>query len=428
MNRPTIFLSSTIYDFQDLRSALKDYLELRGCTVFASDYTDFEKPLDLHSYHACLQTIERCNIFVLFIGSRVGGFVDEAARVSITRAEYERAYALAKEGRLRILAFVRRDVWTHRESVKELSKHLARLNGKERDQTLLQAPTKFMTDAGSIIEFIDLVSRNKETVAASKGMGAFPINNWVHQFSTFAEIRSAIDPLIFAGFEVPQAAGRAALYNRLTALLQVLIFKNEGPPFMPIAAACDIVRRVGLKTEQVMTGVTLDRSLWDQIAGLTAFLIPIRVDTAPFTPFLSDSLLLKYDPATGTFTETEEHRALNDLTQAIGAYTQASAKFNWADLVKGRAGSSPTVRVDGLDLVTALNLLLRWAAMASLATALAQAMNGKPFVRPAPVSFGPLVDLEAGLRGESVTLDVVRDFIERYEPAGAKSSASTAGS
>jgi hypothetical protein len=52
MDRPTIFLSSTIYDFSDLRSALKDYLEDRGCRVLASEYTDFTRPLDTHSYEA----------------------------------------------------------------------------------------------------------------------------------------------------------------------------------------------------------------------------------------------------------------------------------------------------------------------------------------------------------------------------------------
>ena len=38
-NRPTFFLSSTIFDFRDLRSALKHYLEVQGCTVLASSTT-----------------------------------------------------------------------------------------------------------------------------------------------------------------------------------------------------------------------------------------------------------------------------------------------------------------------------------------------------------------------------------------------------
>jgi Domain of unknown function (DUF4062) len=41
--KPTVFISSTIYDFKDLRSAIKYYLEELGFEVFASDYNDFPK-------------------------------------------------------------------------------------------------------------------------------------------------------------------------------------------------------------------------------------------------------------------------------------------------------------------------------------------------------------------------------------------------
>jgi hypothetical protein len=91
MDRPTIFLSSTVHDFADLRGALKDYLEQRGCRVLASEFTDFTRPLDKHSYEACLDTIQQADLFVLFIGRRVGGWFDEGKKISITRAEYEHA-------------------------------------------------------------------------------------------------------------------------------------------------------------------------------------------------------------------------------------------------------------------------------------------------------------------------------------------------
>jgi hypothetical protein len=61
---PTFFLSSTIYDFKDLRSALKHYLEEQGCSVLASEYNDLPKPLDVHSYDACLNAIMAADYFV----------------------------------------------------------------------------------------------------------------------------------------------------------------------------------------------------------------------------------------------------------------------------------------------------------------------------------------------------------------------------
>ena len=61
MDRPTIFISSTIYDFRDLRSAIKDHLETNGCRVLASEFNDFTKPLNKHSYQACLDTIAQAD-------------------------------------------------------------------------------------------------------------------------------------------------------------------------------------------------------------------------------------------------------------------------------------------------------------------------------------------------------------------------------
>ena len=46
MKPPTVFICSTIYDFQDLRSAIKYFLERQGCRVLASEFNDFAKPLD----------------------------------------------------------------------------------------------------------------------------------------------------------------------------------------------------------------------------------------------------------------------------------------------------------------------------------------------------------------------------------------------
>ncbi len=100
MQRPTFFISSTIYDFRDLRSALKFHLEEQGCKVLASEFNDFEKPLDKHSYDACLQAIQSADYFILLIGNRVGGWYDEANRISITQREYQEAYQLHSTGKL----------------------------------------------------------------------------------------------------------------------------------------------------------------------------------------------------------------------------------------------------------------------------------------------------------------------------------------
>ncbi len=143
-HRPTFFLSSTIYDFRDLRSAIKFSLEERGCRVLASEFNDFGGNLDEHSYEACLTNIEQADYFVLLIGARVGGWYDPNARVSITQQEYRTAYALHQQRKLRMVTFVRSEVWQLKEDRKELARLLAdmALTDSEK-QAVAQAPSKF---------------------------------------------------------------------------------------------------------------------------------------------------------------------------------------------------------------------------------------------------------------------------------------------
>ena len=111
MSRPIAFVSSTIRDFSDLRSALKFWLEEMGYEVLMSEHNDFEKKLTKDSYTACLESIDIADYFILLIGARSGGWFDKKQKVTITQAEYRRAYARFKAtGRPTIVNFVRRAV------------------------------------------------------------------------------------------------------------------------------------------------------------------------------------------------------------------------------------------------------------------------------------------------------------------------------
>jgi Domain of unknown function (DUF4062) len=173
MKPPTFFLSSTIYDFKDLRSAIKYYLEQQGCRVLASDFNDFPKPLDKHSYEACLKAIGKADYFVLLIGTRVGGWFDEPNQVSITQQEYREAYRLHQEGNLKLLSFVRADVWRMKDDRKLLATHIETLDldPGAKSQVLL-APTKAATNADFIVKFIEEVGKNRETAAEARSRPA----------------------------------------------------------------------------------------------------------------------------------------------------------------------------------------------------------------------------------------------------------------
>jgi hypothetical protein len=229
MKPPTFFLSSTIYDFKDLRSAIKYYLEQQGCRVLASDFNDFPKPLDKHSYEACLKAIGEADYFILLIGARVGGWFVEPAQISITQQEYREAYRLHQAGKLKLLSFVRADVWRMKDDRKLLARHIEGLglDPGAKCQVLL-APTKAATNAEFLVKFIEEVGRNRETAAAAKGEGPLPTGNWLHIFETFQDVIEPIQVQAFSGRPVEEIAFKRLLRQELMELLRVSVVKMDG--------------------------------------------------------------------------------------------------------------------------------------------------------------------------------------------------------
>ncbi|PFD94005.1 hypothetical protein CN275_00530 [Bacillus anthracis] len=192
MKKPKIFVSSTIYDFSDLRSAIKYFLNEYGFEVQMSEYNDFEKDLNENSYNACLKAIEGCDYYLLLIGSRVGGYYDKNNRISITQKEYKHAYELSKSKRIKILSFVRRDIWNFVNDLERLKKFLLEEyvteKGKLDENDVAKITNYKEKDAGFISSFINEVTRKDEMKNGISNMGILPTNNWIHQFSNFEEI------------------------------------------------------------------------------------------------------------------------------------------------------------------------------------------------------------------------------------------------
>jgi hypothetical protein len=414
MHRPTIFISSTIFDFRDLRSALKDYLESRGCAVNASEFNDFDKPLDTHSYEACLKAIERSDFFVLLIGARVGGWFDEKARVSITRQEYRHADTLAKAGKLKILTFVRDDIWHYRQSTKELARSLkadAALSDEQRTK-ITNHPTAFTTDAESIISLIDEVSKNRETAAAARGDGPLPVANWVHTFKGFSDIRQALDLLVLNGQSVDIAARKKALQSQIIAMLRQVVPSISGRPLFPDRTIARIAATLKLGSADLIRNVRVDAKTWSHFVVLAMIASKPRPEVDHIRHVLTSDLLLKYDPKRTQFDETPEYDLLADIaTQAsnLGRSDGASA----SDLLQhGRAINAAGDReAPGHVLGSHLHRMFRLADLVGSARALALALDGRPYEVAPRMPRTPFLDQEREVAEEELSLDQIRDWV-----------------
>ncbi|HKO49973.1 MAG TPA: DUF4062 domain-containing protein [Polyangiaceae bacterium] len=231
---PRIFVSSTIYDFRDLRSALKFWLVELGYDVQMSEHADFGKSLDTNSHDACLRAIDDCDYFVLFIGARVGGMYDESQRLSITRAEYQHAYARFKAGHLRIVPFVRKEVWDIRSDRKALADYL-RSDAMAAEELSANAvekirthPSKFATDANAIFSFIDEVSRAEEMKAAIRSGVARPEGNWVHVFDSFSDVAAVLRQSIGLTTNVRRRGLVANVMHEIAFNLRAFLVSKDG--------------------------------------------------------------------------------------------------------------------------------------------------------------------------------------------------------
>lgn len=227
MKRPTVFVSSTIYDFSDLRSALKYWLTEMGFDAQLSEYNDFYKNLNTNSYEACLQSVSECDYFILLIGARRGGMYP-GEDISITRKEYRVAYDLAKAGKIKkLIVFIRQNIWDVKEDRKALHQLLkgitALQNDKPIDTTAIENhSSSIIRDAEHIFDFINEVTRKEDA-----RNGNMPNMNWIHTFSSFADIISTLKVELKANFNISIQVAEQNLKMALVYTLQKIAYKTD---------------------------------------------------------------------------------------------------------------------------------------------------------------------------------------------------------
>ncbi|MEH6678738.1 DUF4062 domain-containing protein [Phenylobacterium sp.] len=412
--RPTFFLSSTIYDFQDLRGAIKFTLESRGCRVLASEFNDFGGNLEQHSYEACLKSIEQADYFVLLVGSRVGGWYDESSRVSITQQEYRTAYERHRQGLLKIVTLVRSEVWQMREDRKALSRHLAQLDMSETERKMAQDyPSKFATDATFISEFLAEIGRNLETGQAVKTGGVKPTGNWIHRFSSFRDVHDVLNPLSFSGRTADEAAYAKALQHELLTVLGRFLIKIDETPrdyrqfLREHIANCPIER-----TDRFDDTFAIDAKKWQSFSTVMIHTLGRKLNAVVINDAIKSSLFLTYDRVSGSYTQTSAYEALAKLLDEIRMYNESANAENLSIIFefspKNIGRPKGNVRLPTMKLLILYGIAHRWVNIVSLSMALIVHLEGRDFEMPELMPFSPVKDMDDEISKEVVTASEAR--------------------
>lgn len=115
--QPTIFISSIISEFYDLRGALKYFLGKSGFRVLMSEEPDFGANCGEDSLDNCIKQIEKADYYFLLIGDKPGTtFTRNGQVTSVTYEEFKHYISLVRKGKnLNFIAFVRQQTWNNYE-------------------------------------------------------------------------------------------------------------------------------------------------------------------------------------------------------------------------------------------------------------------------------------------------------------------------
>lgn len=410
MKRPTFFISSTIYDFKDLRSALKFYLEDQGYKVLASEFNDFTKSVDKHSYDACLSAIRSADYFILLIGDRIGGWYDETARISITQREYREAYELHCAGKLKILNFVRASVWQVREDRRELAKYLKSLPiDIVLQKDISNYPSKFASDAKFLSDFIAEISRSHETKLSVQGEGPTPTGNWVHVVNGFKDIIDVLEGQLLSLIPVEEITQKRLLRRELRDFVSQALFKSKAGAVHSPRAAIDlfheehpIIIKPKLKT---FTTVAVKR--WNMISLLSFHLSPLQFHPVVLPHAISRATFLEFDLTTDSYKETIVYEAFLQLQNEIRKFNRLNTKDTlsivYEHLPKNGALKREFIDIETMKLVLLLSLFDRWVNILELSRSLLRYLDGNPFEMTSLRPDSPIHGMSEELNAERPT-------------------------
>ncbi len=418
MKRPTFFISSTIFDFQDLRSALKFYLEEQGCKVLASEYNDFTKPLDKHSYQACIDAIHAADYFILLIGSRVGGWYNEKSRISITQHECREAYALHKAGKLKLLNFVRLDVWRVKEDRRELAKYLESISIDESSKkAIVNFPSKSAEDAEFLSAFITEVGRNQETRLSVKDQAPAPTGNWIHTFSGFRDIIDVMNGVVLSSTPIDDLMLKRLLRRELREFLAQSLVKIKAGSVHSPRNQIDMFHAEHQITLDARNNkfTTVSTKRWDGLAILLIHLLGFQLHPVVLSNAISQPTFLDFDLSTDSYKETQTYEALLLLQGKIRklnrANTNKALDFIFEHTPRAQPHRGETLQIETMRLVTVMHLLDRWANVIELSRSLLRHMDGEPFQMPSLRPDSPIHGMQEMIEQEKLSASDLDKFI-----------------
>ncbi|MDQ3696223.1 MAG: DUF4062 domain-containing protein [Chloroflexota bacterium] len=310
-NKPRVFVSSTIHDFKDLRSALKYWLQAFGIDVRMSEFHDFTRQPDEGTYDSCFNAIKDCDYYILLIGSYKGSPYQNG--VSVTQQEYRTAVKLAEEDWIVPIVFIRQDVLTAVKERETLAK-VASL-GLE---TVTAASSRALFDAEFVCEFVSEV-RTTEVKRKGEDPSGYM---WTYPFSQFSELVDALRTNLRLFGSLPRRTLLANFQQELYANIATFCSKVRGNIDCGFHGIEALRAELSITTENARGAILLN---YGQAARLQIFLVlgaPLddRIQSSALRDAIASGEFLSYSPAEARLVSSPELSVMYELNTQIQNY------------------------------------------------------------------------------------------------------------
>ncbi len=403
-NRPTVFLSSTVLDFADLRSALRFYLEHSGYRVLLSESSQFPVDPTKSNYDICLDAVDQCEIYVLLIGTRRGSSFGPDGS-TITQAEYRRARERLDRGdNMRLVTFVRRETW---------------IIAHETESTV--ATSSILEDAQYTRRFLDEVARSQETTQALSSGDSLPSGVWLWQFSTFDDIVTSLDAIL----RLNTNRQREILIGQALSQLDVIIracfedYTASGdvwPNFIPLLPVIEArsLRGISLSKDVAVHAGVLGTFGWKLLWLQTDALNRLR----------SSGELMAYNLESRVYESTTIERLLQILLfeiERVQTYFRGESLDNWFRRLEEieKAANVVTMDDDPVELPVDVAFHLWMNGRTSRIFYNAQVLQAA-LKKSNPIAWVETIDLESGaldfvsVGGQSLLNPPPREKVDRW--------------
>lgn len=288
---PSVFISSTVREFRDLRSAIAYTLRAQGFTVYQSEASDFDIHGDRSAIEECLANIRDCDFYILLVGNTRGNLFEDG--ISITRQEYRTARdAFLSTGRPRLFFYLRETT--------ELA-----LQGNRKAQSAAG-----IDDPNHLVSFIDEIQR--------PGIEGAP--NYLTRFRDFEHLMNSLVIRMNLGRTLSEKIIRHSLLSELLSNLSNMVWRSGTSAYLRHRYMHKTRESIQITPEDVDQNVLITD---DQVISLTFSLVgrtrSANLKTRSIEDALDRGVFLTFNPTSGSLQESVLHKALQQTFEDIQA-------------------------------------------------------------------------------------------------------------